>query len=528
MFMLKYYRNISREVFDLLLCGASGRLHLMRLARAALQAGDGASGLGFLLGAWELDPLNSQLAAQILAVAGNADQLPVPALIRGAVKLVAGAGIPVPGVARDPVKGCAVTMARLHANPDDLGLWRELLELAPMAGESDAPLACVHDLWPALLTMLLPLVEARLHVASGRGAEGMAGAMRAEPWQAMPFFSRMLATMRLEAGDRGGAMETLALSLHDHLWCVDTGLALHDLARGVDLERNEPDGDISVLIFSYNKRPDLERTLESLAESGAARLPVHVLDNGSTDSTGAMLGQWLESGRLPGLVVETLPVNVGAPAARNWLLGLEAVAGREFAVFVDDDVDLPADWLSRLGAAEKMYPEAGVWGCLVRDFDRPAVLQSADLTLLPGQGDAPFTVSDIHLQGVDLGQFRRLRPCLSVTGCCHLFRTAELKAMGGFDIRFSPTQFDDLDRDLRGAAAGRYAVCQGHLTIGHRKRTGGLVLDDAAGANARGNERKLFGKWGTDAVVPLLAAQRSWLMADLLEKTAWIEANIFG
>ncbi|MFP5239868.1 MAG: glycosyltransferase family 2 protein, partial [Acidobacteriota bacterium] len=79
---------------------------------------------------------------------------------------------------------------------------------------------------------------------------------------------------------------------------------------------------------------------------------------------------------------------------------------------------------------------------------------------------------DCHHQTLDMGQFGYVRPCATVTGCCHMFRTERLLAQGGFDLRYSPTQYDDLDHDVRLLLAGLTPVYQGRLRVRHFKSTG--------------------------------------------------------
>ena len=61
-----------------------------------------------------------------------------------------------------------------------------------------------------------------------------------------------------------------------------------------------------------------------------------------------------------------------------------------------------------------------------------------------------FTLLRPWLHTPDWGAYGLTRPCATVTGCCHLFPTDVLAATGGFDLRFSPTQYDDLDHDRYG------------------------------------------------------------------------------
>ncbi len=202
-----------------------------------------------------------------------------------------------------------------------------------------------------------------------------------------------------------------------------------------------------------------------------------MLDNGSIDGTAAVIDKWEAESKtrddLP-LTRFDLHVNIGAPAARNWLLFHPQIAEADFAAFLDDDALPPQDWLLKLGAAIKNYPDAGAWGCKVVDAPNPRKLQSVDLHIKNERGaDGPqLRTTDIQLQTMDYGQFDYMRPCGSVTGCCHIIRMDDLGKTGGFDIRFSPSQFDDLDRDLRLCLQNKVPVYQGHLRVRHLKRTG--------------------------------------------------------
>ena len=161
------------------------------------------------------------------------------------------------------------------------------------------------------------------------------------------------ASRRMDAlSSRGGGLETdgLAGRVAQRPW--DAGLALlaHDVLRGVSARREPLPGSVAVLVYSWNKAGELAETLASLAESDLAGASLFVLDNGSTDRAGAVLQEWssrfealLGAGRFTAIF---LPVNIGAPAARNWLLHREDVRAHEFICYLDDDVELPPDWLA--------------------------------------------------------------------------------------------------------------------------------------------------------------------------------------
>jgi GT2 family glycosyltransferase len=140
---------------------------------------------------------------------------------------------------------------------------------------------------------------------------------------------------------------------------------------------------------------------------------------------------------------------VGAPAARNWLIAQGEVQAAEFAVFLDDDVLLPERWLCRLLGEAQARPAVGAAGCRIVSATPPPCLQSADYQLFAPTGQARtirevpehVNVFDNCAGALDVGLFTYARPATHVSGCCHALRVDVLRELGGFDIRFSPTQF---------------------------------------------------------------------------------------
>jgi glycosyltransferase involved in cell wall biosynthesis len=100
----------------------------------------------------------------------------------------------------------------------------------------------------------------------------------------------------------------------------------------------------SVVVPARNEERDLERTLDALLRQEHASFEVIVVDDGSTDGTVEIVRSRSDYVRL----LETMG-GVGAAAARN--VGIEAAFG-DVLVFVDADVVLPPDFLSRL---EELY-----------------------------------------------------------------------------------------------------------------------------------------------------------------------------
>jgi hypothetical protein len=317
----------------------------------------------------------------------------------------------------------------------------------------------------------------------------------------------------------GEAQDALRQSLLRSPWRVSRWLRLHDLQCGLHAACAPVPGPVAILLYTWNKAQELDETLASLAASDLSEARVWVLDNGSTDQTQHILAAWRE--RLgERLTVLRLPVNIGAPAARNWLLSLPEVRRNPYLVFLDDDVTLPADWLPRLGAALAAFPQASVWGCRVVDEANPSVVQSVDLTPVPVEpGAPPLALPGVHLGQPDSGQFSYLRPCVSVTGCCHLLREADIDRTGGFDIRFSPSQYDDLERDLRLGLSGGFVVYQGHLAVLHKRRSGAAAERSPAElGNATANTHKLLTKHSVEDLQRVRELGEALLERDLADK----------
>ncbi|UJX39562.1 glycosyltransferase [Desulfovibrio sp. JY] len=477
------FARLPEAVCRLLLVGGRGP-GLVAARDAAMAAGGACPSLAdaLALAVWQDAPLWPEAAAVLATRNASRTFLP-PETTHLAAQVAAYAGKSVPepyferlAARRETARMLAYLLTRHGKSPDDPGLAHRIACLAPMVGQFDEAV----DVLAALPEPLAPLgrqAAGELALLAGRAG---AAATLFQGTLPTPAVDKRLAEALVAAGNREGGLAALSRAVSARPFDA-LGLArLHDLAVGFDWRTVPLPGSVAVLVYSYNNARLLERTLDALSRTDwtfaadGARLTV--LDNGSGDDTAALLRGWRE--RLAGrLDVVALPVNIGAPAARNWLAALPGTRSAGFVAFLDDDALPPPDWLGRFGAAVAAHPGAGVWGAMIRGIGSPHFVQSADTHLLPtprlqGEWGRGFDLARPWLATADDGAYGVCRPCASVTGCCHLFRASVLADLGGFDLRFSPTQYDDLDMDLRQLLAGRPAVCQGHLRVVHAKATG--------------------------------------------------------
>ncbi|WP_052813000.1 glycosyltransferase family 2 protein [Desulfonatronum thioautotrophicum] len=542
---IPFWHMLPEPLQDNLLLGSVGKLHLVTMAEQALgQAVSGASptqasfcvslGLDMLLAAWEEDPLDGQLAGQLLMLQ---QKLPgLPEYLIEIFRYVAQKWQPPEQNAyyarlvqrRETEKMCRFLEQMLGKDQDNLYWWQQALMVGPYEQEWEWIQHCMDHYWPAAMPLLGQRIRAELRILQGLPVSDRMLDTAREIAMSPACGQRLLGDLAYTEGNRDQALHHWRQTLRLRPWQTGLILKMHDALLGVDRERTVLPGKTMILLYSFNKADELAVTLDSLQDSRLHGATVAILDNASSDQTPDLLRGRQDRLGPERFQVISLPVNIGAPAARNWLMHLPECREADWLVYLDDDVSLPEDWLERLGAARGAYPEAGVWGCKVVDFHNPASIQSADLhvrELKPtdrpdaSQSWTSFRLSNLHHQVLDQGQFSYMRPCSSVTGCCHLFARDVLLECGDFDLRFSPSQFDDLDHDLRLNLNGRPAVYTGHLEIGHLKRTGRATLNNTQQyGSAMANEYKLHHNYAQEQVERIANLDRAATRVDLLAK----------
>lgn len=521
------------------------------LAARALLSGDGelfACGAGLALWSWQRAPLEPGRSVLLLeALAAFSPSAPGPGSLSEFLNRLQASleGQPEPDevaallAAGDTALAVRLLLPRLRDPAQGVGwlasAWDGMLRLGSPDLCAAALSACP---WPEALLPLRGRLAAELSflfdepetalLALDEVDEALFGA-----WAMYLRAELLLRLARVEAGRDLLAALFKVLPWHTHL-----GLKLHALAFPLPVAPPEAAGDATILVYSWNKAELVRQTLTSLARTDIAGARIVALDNGSTDETGAAMEECRALFAPGAMSVVRLPVNIGAPAARNWLLSLPEVRERAWAVFLDDDVLLPERWLLRLlgaGLANcRVGGGCGAVGCRIVSARPPVCLQSADYQLFkPGAGARTFedrpdlvNVFDNCAGGLDFGLFSYARPATHVSGCCHALRTSVLAELGGFDIAFSPTQFDDLERDLRSAVAGRGAVYCGDVAVAHVQHSSlAKAKGPAAIGQVMGNKLKLEGKFAPADLEAVSEAGLAALWADMADKWAELAAG---
>lgn len=118
---------------------------------------------------------------------------------------------------------------------------------------------------------------------------------------------------------------------------------------------------ISVLIPLYNHERYIERCLESLRETAYRPLEGVVLDDGSTDRSARISGEWIQRASQPGLTIQLhSEPNRGLPGALNRLV--ELARGEFFVILASDDYLLPGGVEVRWRSLQAHPEWLGVFG----------------------------------------------------------------------------------------------------------------------------------------------------------------------
>ncbi len=244
---------------------------------------------------------------------------------------------------------------------------------------------------------------------------------------------------------------------------------------------------VDCCLVTWNTLPLLRRCLESLAKTDYPqdRVRVYIADNASTDGTGEYLKALQKDYQFP-IEVSRLEVNTGAAVGLNWAV---SQGKGDLVARLDDDIILPANWLKGMVQDFVRRPFAGCIGPKILNDDAHRSIQCGPYRHFPGLFG--------HEDEADLGQADYLARAIHVRGCCNLYRRDVFARCGLFDVRYSPSQFDDPDHHIALAVAGYEILYEGRVGIVH-KLNNGLARSRAAISNQQGNGGKMYGKWGSD------------------------------
>lgn len=145
---------------------------------------------------------------------------------------------------------------------------------------------------------------------------------------------------------------------------------------------------ISVIVPFFNSERYLKDCLQSILKQSYSEIEIVCIDDGSTDSSAAIVAEIMESDKRIRLFQQK---NKGRSAARN--LGIEVSIG-EYICFVDSDDLIPPDSLELLlSSLNKNKTDAAV-GSITVEYDAHRELRESDLAYYTITKKGAFKVTD--------------------------------------------------------------------------------------------------------------------------------------
>lgn len=188
---------------------------------------------------------------------------------------------------------------------------------------------------------------------------------------------------------------------------------------------------VSLVVVNWNGRDLLKRAVESLLTTDYPNFELLVVDNCSSDGSLKYL-----SG-VANIRVILSQSNVGYPGGCN--LGISASSG-EYLVLLNNDVEVTPGWLSALINAMEEDTDIGIAAGTLLYPDRRTIQHAG------GALSYPLAIaSHIGCGEVDLVNFSHIREVDYVTGTAIAVRRSVLTEIGGYDEKFFPSYYEDVD-----------------------------------------------------------------------------------
>jgi GT2 family glycosyltransferase len=239
---------------------------------------------------------------------------------------------------------------------------------------------------------------------------------------------------------------------------------------------------VSIVVPAHNNWPYTHLCLRAVIEHTTRRdYEVILADDGSTDQTA----------NASSLLVNAAVVqrNARTGFVRNCNSGARHAQG-DYVLFLNNDTVVQAGWLDALVDAAESDPKVGVVGPkLIYEDGR---LQDAG-----GIVFADGTTKNRGRHGdASAPEYNRMREVDYVSGCCLLVRRDLWNRVGGFDERYAPAYYEDVDLAFAARREGFRVIYQPRAVVVHFDGVS-HGHDTATGVKRflAVNAQKLLGKW---------------------------------
>ena len=262
-------------------------------------------------------------------------------------------------------------------------------------------------------------------------------------------------------------------------WVVRGHGLLMDVLTGhrTLVAESAPEAKISVIVILHNKAPLSVMAIASLIEYVDVPYELIVVDNASTDETSQLLEM------IEGLQVQRLDQNLGFGPACN--LAVKRARG-EYLLFFNNDALLgPGTVHAALKVFDQLTHVGAVGGKIILSDgtlqELGAFVWGDGMTSGYGRGDNP-----------NLNLFAQRLACDYCSGAFLVTPRALFDSLGGFDARYAPAYYEDVDYCAALWARGYAVVAEPTAIVRHYESATSV---DAAATLSAINREKFCEKW---------------------------------
>lgn len=216
---------------------------------------------------------------------------------------------------------------------------------------------------------------------------------------------------------------------------------------------------VTIILLNWNGLEDTLSCLDSLQRLDHPDYEIVVVDNGSTDGSGAAI-----ESRFPTTKLIRNAENLGFAGGNNVGLRHAMAGGASYALLLNNDTEIAPDFLRYMLEAAERDASVGIVGPTIYYHARPNLIWSAGGKIDWRRGKTQL----VGLNEPETGQFGCTpREVEYVTGCTLLAKRAVLEQVGVLDERFF-AYYEEVEWCVRARRAGFKVVHVPNAKVWHK------------------------------------------------------------